>query len=199
MKKSKVITVILASMLSLSALTANAAEIPRESMPASATLEAVQIVEDMIGDILDEVENGLGYGLAASSANTRIREAVNADKTCGYGYGILSPIAKNAIRTMRDMQLRPEVYQQAEEELKVLLADLISEVENGMDYDEAVKQAYILIYQSVNPSFNPDEQFALDICYQDIPAVDMAKFTVARRLLLDAQTVQLQTVQSQEE
>ena len=85
------------------------------------------------------------------------------------------------------MQLRPEVYQQAEEELKVLLADLISEVENGMDYDEAVKKAYILIYQSVNPSFNPDEQFAMDICYQDIPAVDTAKFTVVRKLLLNVQ------------
>lgn len=157
MKKLKVIIVILVSMLSLSALTANAVEIPRESMSASATLEAVQIVEDMIGDILDEIENDLGYGLAALSSNKRIREVVNTDKTGGYGYRILSPIAKNASRTMRDMQLRPEVYHHSDEELKVLLADLISEVENDMDYDEVVELMDLLIDNSVNPSFNLDE------------------------------------------
>lgn len=84
---------------------------------------------------------------------------------------------------MRDKQLRPDTYAQAEEELKVFLADIIKEVENGIDMNTAIKSAYEKIYQSVNPSFNYDEQFSLDTCYRDIPAVDMAMFTVARKLL----------------
>ena len=120
-------------------------------------------------------------------ANTRIRKAVVADSTSGHGYGILSPIAQNAIRVIRDRHLRPEAYAQAEEQLKVLLADIIKEVENGMNMDTAIKAAYEKIYQSVNPTFNYDEQFSLDTCYRDIPAVGMEMFTVARKLLNDAQ------------
>ncbi len=73
-----------------------------------------------------------------------------------------------------------------EEELKILLADIIIEVQNGKDYMEALKEAYEIIYKSVNPSFNYDEQFSLDTCYRDIPAVGMGKLTVARKLLLEA-------------
>ena len=51
---------------------------------------------------------------------------------------------------------------------------------------EAVKEAYIKIYQSVDVSFNYDVQFSLDTCYRDMPTVGMEKFTVARKLLLEA-------------
>ncbi len=44
------------------------------------------------------------------------------------------------------MYLRPEAYAQAEEYLKVLLADLITAVQNGMDPEEARKLAYERIY-----------------------------------------------------
>ena len=44
---------------------------------------------------------------------------------------------------------------------------------------EAVKEAYIKIYQSVDVSFNYDVQFSLDTCYRDMPTVGMEKFTVA--------------------
>ncbi len=185
--KQKLITLTLIVALSATT-TAFAAEIPRESAPLNATKQQIQIVENLISDILDEVQTGnLGYTLAAGYANTRIRKAVMANQTGGNGYGILSPIAQNAIRVMRDMQLRPDAYTQAEEELKVLLADLIIDVQNGKDYMEAVKEAYAKIYQSVNPNFNYDEQFALDTCYRDIPTVGMEKFTVARKLLFQAQ------------
>lgn len=50
-----------------------------------------------------------------------------------------------------------------------------------------LKEAYTKIYQTVNPSFNYDEQFSLDTCYRDIPAVGMEQLTVARKLLLEAQ------------
>lgn len=188
--KKKIFTLIITAALTVSSTTAFAAAIPRETTPLNATEEQVCIVENIIGDILDEVQSGnLGYTLAAGYANTRIRKAVVAGKTNGHGYGILSPIAQNAIRDMRDMMLRPDVYAQAEEQLKVLLADIIKEVENGMDMNTAIKAAYEKIYQSVNPSFNYDEQFSLDTCYCDIPTVDMAMFTVAKKLLNDAQKI----------
>ena len=183
--KKKLITLTL--IVTLSATTAFAAEIPRESAPLNATEAQIQITESLISDILDEVQTGnLGYTLAAGYANTRIRKAVMANHTAGNGYGILSPIAQNAIRVMRDMQLRPEAYAQAETELKILLSDLVIAVQNGKDYNEAVKEAYEIIYQSINLSFNYDEQFSLDTCYRDIPTVGMERFTVARKLLLEA-------------
>lgn len=188
--KKKIFTLIIAAALTVSSTTAFAAEIPRETTPLNATEEQVKITENIISDILDEVQSGnLGYTLAAGYANTRIRKAVIAGETNGHGYGILSPIAQNAIRDMRDMMLRPDVYAQAEEQLKVLLADIITEVENGMDINTAIKAAYEKIYQSVNPSFNYAEQFSLDTCYRDIPAVDMAMFTVARKLLNNVQKI----------
>ncbi len=172
--KKKIFTLIIAAALTAASTTALAAPIPRESTPLNATEEQTQIVENLVGDILDKVQSGkLGYTLAAGYANTHIRKAVMANQTNGHGYGILSPIAQNAIRVMRDRQLRPDAYAQAEQELKVLLADIINEVKNGMDMNTAIQTAYEKIYQSVNPSFNYDEQFSLDTCYRDIPIVGM--------------------------
>ena len=184
--KKKLITLTLIAALSATT-TAFAAEIPRESAPLNATEQQIQITENLISDILDEVQTGnLGYTLAAGYSNTRIRKAVIANQTGGNGYSILSPIAQNAIRVMRNMQLRPDADAQAEEELTVLLADLITEVQNGKDYMEAVKEAYIKIYQTADASFDYDEQFSFDTCYRDIPVVGMEKLTVARKLLLEA-------------
>ncbi len=116
----KFIAIIL-SIIIMTSTTAFATEIPRESTPLNVTEEQICIVENLIGDILDEVQNGnLGYTLAAGYANTRIRKAVIADETNGHGYGILSPIAQNAIRGIRDKMLRPETYNQYEEYLKNL-------------------------------------------------------------------------------
>lgn len=185
--KKKIITLTLIAALSATATTAFAAPIPRESAPLNATEAQIQITENIVGDILDEVQTGkLGYTLAAGYANTKIRKAVMANQTDGNGYGILSPIAQNAIRVMRDKQLRPDAYAKAEEELKVLIADVITAVQNGMDIDTATKTAYEKIYQSADTSFNYDEQFSLDTCYRDTPAVGMEMFTVARKLLLEA-------------
>ncbi|MBQ2663354.1 MAG: hypothetical protein IJG16_04310, partial [Clostridia bacterium] len=125
----------------------------------------------------------LGYGLASGYANARIREAVIAGQTNGHGYGELSPISQNAIRNAMDILLRPDVYAQYEAYLKVLIADIISDVANGRDYTEARKEAYTKIYQSVDPSYTPRE-IGTDWCYVDVPPVDSAMFTVARKLLL---------------
>lgn len=150
----------------LSSVTANAANIPRETTPLNTTEEQTQIVEKLIGDILDEVQaDRLGYGLAAGYANTRIRKAVIANKTNGNGYGVLSPIAQNAIRYYRDLLLRPDYYKQIEEKLKSVLANLIIEVQNGKDYATAYDEARIIIYKAADASFNPDTDMVGDFCY----------------------------------
>lgn len=182
----KLITLII-TMLLTTAMAVGAAEIPQYSVPIIANDENVEIVENIMGDILSEVKNGLGFGLAQGIVNTRIRKAVLDGKTHGYSFTVLSVTAANAMRQARDMYLRPEFYAENEAKLRILLSDLILEVENGTkDYMTAKNEAYIRLYQSVDPNFNPDEQYSLDVCYQDIPPVADAMFTIARKILTEA-------------
>ena len=182
----KLITLII-TMLLTTAMTGGAAEIPQYSVPIIANDESVEIVENIMGDILSEVQNGLGFGLAQAQANTRIRKAVLDGKTNGYSFTVLSVTASNAMRQARDMYLRPQFYAENEAKLRILLSDLIADVANGTkDYLTAKSEAYIRLYQSVDPNFNPYEQFKLDVCYQDIPPVADAMFTIARKLLTEA-------------
>lgn len=182
----KLITLII-TMLLTTTITAGATEIPQYSVPIIANDESVEIIENIMGDILSEVKNGLGFGLAQAQANTRIRKAVLDGKTNGYSFTVLSVTASNAMRQARDMYLRPQFYAENETKLRELLSDLILEVENGTkDYITAKNEAYIRIYKDVNPDFNPEEQYSLDICYQDIPPVADAMFTIARKILTEA-------------
>ena len=184
MKKFSILTIT--AILSLSAVTSNAAPIPRETAPMNATEEQIKTTENIIGNILDEVYNGAGYGMTSARANTRIRNAVIAGQTNGYGYEILSAISQNTLRIVRDMYLRPDYYNQLNDKLTVLLADLIVDVQNGKDYYTAYEEAQTLIYKSANPSYNPAVDKVGDFCYWNIPTVDDAEFTVARKLLIDA-------------
>lgn len=186
-------TYIITTIIMFSSITANAAVIPRETLPLNATEEQIQIVENLISDILDEVQaDKLGYALAAGYANTRIRKAVIAKQTDGNGYGILSPIAQNAIRYYRDLLLRPNYYAQTEKKLRVILTDLMIEVQNGKDYNTAYDEARIMIYKASDASFNPDTDMVGDFCYWNIPPVDGADFTIARKLLNEAHNTYLQ-------
>lgn len=167
--------------------TASAAEIPRESAPANATEESIVIAENLIGGILDEVQNGLGYQPAWSKANNAIFSAVLAKQTNGYGYSDLAAISRNAILQYRDMYLRPEYYAEKENAVKALIADLITDVQNGIkDYTTARNEAYTRIYQSFNPSYTPNTEVGVDRIYLDIPAADTVMFTQARKLLQEA-------------
>ncbi|MCI9086843.1 MAG: hypothetical protein HFE51_10595 [Clostridia bacterium] len=181
----KFITIIL-SIIIMTSTTAFSAEIPIETYPENATEESAAIVENLIGGILDEVQNGLGYQMASGRANTIIRKAVIDKQTNGYGYGILSPIAQNAIRYYRDMYLRPDYYAETENTVKALIADLIIEVKNGADYETVKEKAYTRIYQSANPSYNPEVDRTGDFCYWDIPPVDSVMLMQARKLLKNA-------------
>lgn len=67
----KIISILL-SIIVITGTTTFAAEIPRESAPLNATEEQICIVENLIGNILNEVQSeNLGYTLATGYANTR--------------------------------------------------------------------------------------------------------------------------------
>lgn len=183
---SKVIT-ILTLALSL-ATPAFAAEIPIESYPENATDESAAIAENLIGGILDEVQNGLGYQPAWCKAHNAIYNAVLAKNTNGYGYADLAALSRNAILQYRDMYLRPDYYAEKENEVRALISDLITEVENGADYETAKEKAYTRIYQSANPAYNPEVDKVGDFCYWDIPPVDRVLLTQARKLLKNARS-----------
>ena len=182
----KIITLLVTAVISISAVSVNAADIPRESLPCNATLESIAVSDTLISDILTDVQNGLGYADALNKANVRIFNAVVSGSSGGCGYYILAAIARNAIFQYRDMYLRPEIYTDNVPMVRELISDILSDYAAGTkDYTTAVKDAYIRIYQSVDPSFDPEAQFAIDTCYRDIPAVDSAMFTIARKLLLE--------------
>lgn len=44
---------------------------------------------------------------------------------------------------MRDKLLRPEIYKQYEEHLKILFADILIDVKNGRDLEDVRKAAYV--------------------------------------------------------
>lgn len=184
--KKTVIFLIAISMIT-GAISANAASVPKESLPCDATMEQVTVVENLIGGILDGVKNGLGYADARAKSNVIIFNAWLNGQTGGYAYGELTPIANIAIYQYRDMYLRPNFYIENEEKVKNIIAEVIMQYANGeIDYTKAEFNARVKIYQSVNSAFNPDEEFAKDSCYRDIPAVDNGMFTIARKLILES-------------
>ena len=178
---------LLTVFLVLSAIPVHAAPIPRESVPTNATEEQIVITESLIGVVLDEVQNGLGYADAMAKSNRIIFDAWLSGRTSGYAYGDLVNIANNAIWQYRDVFLRPQFYAENEEKVKYIISDVIDDYKNGIiDYTQACRNAYIKICQSsVNPTFNYEVEFAKDSCYRDIPAVDGSMLFIARKLLCE--------------
>ena len=167
--------------------TVNAAEVPKESAPCNATNEAIVIVESFIGDILTEVQNGMGYADARAKSNRIFFNAWLNGQTNGYSYGELVDIANCAIWQYRDMYLRPDFYANNLEKVRVIIAPVIEDYKSGkITYAEAEFNARTKIYQSVNPSFNPDLEYMKDPMSRDIPSVDNSLFILARKLLLNA-------------
>ena len=188
MKKIKTMLLTITA-ITVMAQSVFAADIPVESYPDNATDESVAITQNLIGGILDEVQNGLGYQPAWCKANNAVFAAVLANETGGYGYADLAAIARNAILQCRDMYLRPEYYSEKENAVRTLISDLINEVESGAtDYKTAEKQTYTRIYQMAEPTFNPDTDCVGDFCYWDMPPIDSALLTQARKLLKNARS-----------
>ena len=96
MKKSIISILSIVSIL-ISSFSVSATEVPRESAPCNATNEAIIVVESFIGDVLTEVQNGLGYADARAKSNRIFFNAWLNGQTNGYSYGELVDIANNAI------------------------------------------------------------------------------------------------------
>ena len=185
MKKSIISIISIVSIL-ISSFSVEAAEVPRESAPCNATNEAIVIVESYIGDILAEVQNGLGYADARAKSNRIFFNAWLNGQTNGYSYGELVDIANNAIWQYRDMYLRPDFYANNLEKIRIIIAPVIEYYKSGkITYAEAAFNARVKIYQSVNPSFDPDVEYIRDPIYRDIPSVDNSLFILARKLLIE--------------
>ena len=181
MKKS-IISIV--SVL-ITSFSVSAAEVPRESAPCNATHEAIIFVEGCIGDILTEVQNGLGYSDARAKSNRIFFDAFIKGQTNGYSYGELVDIANAAIWQYRDMYLRPDFYTNNLENVRAIIAPVIEDYKSGkITYAEAEFNARNMIYQSVNPSFNPAVEYMKDPLSRDIPSVDNSLFIIARRLIL---------------
>ena len=188
MKKSIISIISIISIVSvlISSFSVNAAEVPRESAPCNATNEAIIIVESFIGDVLTEVQNGLGYADARAKSNRIFFNAWLSGQTNGYSYGELVDIANNAIWQYRDMHLRPDFYANNLEKIRVIIAPVIEDYKSGkINYAEAEFNARNKIYQSINPNFDPNIEYMKDPIYRDIPPVDNSLFRIARKLLLE--------------
>ena len=183
MKTIKAIIILI--LISIFATTTYAAEVPRESAPCNVTNEAIVVAESFIGDILTEVQNGLGYADARAKSNRIFFNAWLNGQTNGYSYGELVDIANAAIWQYRDMYLRPDFYANNLEKVRVIIAPVIGDYKSGkITYAEAEFNARNMIYQSVNPSFNPDVEYMKDPLSREIPSVDNSLFILARKLIL---------------
>ena len=178
--------IIILTLVSIFTTTTSAAELPRESAPCNATNEAIIFVESYIGDILTEVQNGLGYSDARAKSNRIFFDAFLKGQTNGYSYGELVDIANCAIWQYRDMYLRPDFYKYNLEKVRVIIAPVIEAYKSSkITYAETEFHARNRIYQSVNPSFNPDVEYMKDPLSRDIPSVDNSLFILARKLILE--------------
>ncbi|MBO5020793.1 MAG: hypothetical protein J6D52_09025, partial [Clostridia bacterium] len=178
--------IIILTLVSIFATTTYAADVSRESAPCNATNEAIVVVESLIGDILTEVQNGLGYADARAKSNRIFFNAWLNGQTNGYSYGELVDIANAAIWQYRDMYLRPDFYANNLEKVRTIISPVIEDYKSGkITYAEAEFNARTRIYQSVNPSFNPDVEYMKDPLSRDIPSVDNSLFILARKLLLN--------------
>ena len=167
--------------------TVNAAEVPREAAPCNASNEVIIFVESFIGDILTEVQNGLGYSDARAKSNRIFFDAFIKGQTNGYSYGELVDIANCAIWQYRDMYLRPDFYKDNLEKVRVIIAPVIEDYKSGkITYAEAEFNARNRIYQSVKPDFNPNVEYIKDPLSRDIPSVDNSLFILARKLILES-------------
>ena len=183
MKKSIISIISIVSVL-ITSFSVSAAEVPRESAPCNATNEAIIFVENCIGDILTEVQNGLGYSDARAKSNRIFFDAFIKGQTNGYSYGELVDIANCAIWQYRDMYLRPDFYKDNLGKVRAIIAPVIEDYKSGrITYAEAEFKARNRIYQSVNPSFNPNVEYMKDPLSRDIPSVDNSLFILARKLL----------------
>ncbi len=129
----------------------------------------------------------MGYADARAKSNRIIFNAFLNGQTNGFGYGDLVDIVNGAIFYYRDIYLRPDFYTENVERVRSIVAPVIEDFKAGkITYAETEFNARVKIYQSINPSFKSDIEFAKDPIYRDIPPVDNSLFAIARRLILES-------------
>ena len=179
--------IIILTLVSIFTTTTYAAVVPREAAPCNATNEAIIVVESYIGDILAEVQNGMGYADARAKSNRIFFNAWLNGQTNGYSYGELVDIANCAIWQYRDMYLRPDFYANNIEKVRAIIAPVIEDYKSGkITYAEAEFNARTRIYQFAKPDFNPDVEYMKDPISRDIPSVDNTLFILAKKLILES-------------
>ena len=183
----KKLLVILGLVSTIFTTTVSAAEVPRESVALHLTEDCVVVAENLIADVLTEVQKGLGYSDARAKSNRIFFNAWLNGQTSGFSYGELVDIANAAIWQYRDMYLRPDFYANNLEKVRAIIAPIIEDYKSGkITYAEAEFNARNRIYQSVNPSFNPNVEYMKDPLSRDIPSVDNSLFILARKLILES-------------
>ena len=179
--------VVIFALISVFTTTTYAADVPSESAPCNTSNEAIIIVESFIGDILTEVQNGMGYADARAKSNRIFFNAWLNGQTNGYSYGVLVDIANAAIWQYRDKYLRPDFYTNNLEKVRTIIAPVIEDYKTGkITYAEAEFNARNKIYQSANPYFIPDVEYLKDPLSRDIPSVDNTLFILAKKLILES-------------
>ena len=79
------------------------------------------------------------------------------------------------------------IYKNNLENVRAIIAPVIEDYKSGeITYAEAEFNARNKIYQSVNPSFDPDVEYMKDPIYRDIPSVDNSLFILARKLIIES-------------
>ena len=85
------------------------------------------------------------------------------------------------------MYLRPDFYANNLEKARTIIAPVIKDYKLGkITYAEAEFNTRNMVYQSVNPSFNPDVEYMKDSLSRDIPPMDNSLFILARKLILES-------------
>lgn len=134
-----IIPILIAVITAISVIPAYAEVIPRESLPENTPQAAVDTAEALIGATLAKVESGMGYADARVETNRIIFGAFLNNQTNGYSYGLLTIIANNAIYEYRDLYLRSEYYSNAEEIVKIMLADLIIVIDRAKQLQVSIR------------------------------------------------------------
>ncbi len=82
--------------------------------------------------------------------------------------------------------LPPDFYANNLEKVRAIIAPVIEDYKSGkITYAEAEFNARNKIYQSVNPSFNPEVEYMKGTLSKDIPPVDNSLLILARKLILE--------------
>ncbi len=123
--------IIILSMIIMFTTTTYAAEVPRESAPCNATEEWLQMAEALVGSVLDEVQNGLGYSDAKAKASVILFNAWLNGQTNGLSYGSLADVSNNAIWQYRDMYLGPWFYENNKEHVRAIIQPVIDDYVSG--------------------------------------------------------------------